>query len=123
MIREKPDKRPDDSGPPEGTSGRLHMDGRDVGEIVVARWDTSWTYGRFTPNEAFEPFANLFGRWSLLMHEDEAEPLHQATSAALADAERQMDALHVRVHFPTHGGWRDVRQINIDGAIVEWKEF
>jgi hypothetical protein len=123
VIPDKPQPHGDGGAPPVGSTGRLHLDGRDVGEIVVERWDASWTYGRFTPNDAFASFATLFGRWSLLMHEDEGEPLHQAASAALAEAERQMDALHARVHFPGTGAWRVARQINIDGGTVEWKEF
>lgn len=118
-----PAKRPAAFVPPPGTTARLHLNGRDVGGIVVEGWRDGGTVGRFAPGEAFSPFANLFGRWSLLMHEDEDRPLHAVAQSALADAERQMDALHVRVHYPDPDVWVDVRQVNIDGTMVEWVEY
>lgn len=106
-----------------GTRGELHLNGRRVGDISVAGWDASWTFGRFEPGDDFSAFAPVFGRWSLLMHEDEAEPLSRAASEELRDAEREMDAIRARVFFPADGIWHDVAQLNIDGELIEWKEF
>lgn len=109
--------------PPRGAQAELHIDGRHVGQIEVVGWHSTYTHGRFTPGEAFAPYAALFGRWSLLMHEDETRPLHATASSALAEAERDIDTLHVRIYFPKQDRWVDVRQVNIDGDLVEWKDF
>ena len=109
--------------PMKGTRARLLLDGREVGGIVVAGGDSHNWYGTFTPGEPFAEFAPLFGRWSLLMHEDEGAPLHRAAAAALADAERQMDALHVEVHYVDADVRHPVREVSIDGGVVEWREF
>src|SRR4051794_27109010 len=80
----------------KGARGVLHLNGARVGEIVVYGWDASWTYGRFTPLDGFGRFAPIFGRWSLLMHADEQEPLSRAASEELREAEQQMDAVKAR---------------------------
>ena len=121
MIQDKPDAS--NFVPVAGTVARLHIDGREVGSIIVGGINSTWTYGQFTPGDCFAEFATLFGRWSLLMHEDEDRPLHPTASTALADAERQMDSLHVKLHFPDAGVWQLVRQLNIDGQTIEWKAF
>jgi hypothetical protein len=107
----------------KGTRAVLHLNGTGVGDITVTGWDASWTYGHFAPGEAFGQFATIFGRWSLLMHEDEHEPLSHAASEALRDAERLMDTVHARVYFPDEDSWHEVAQLNIDGGLIEWKEF
>jgi hypothetical protein len=108
--------------PPHGTIARLHIDRVDVGSVVVEGFDSPWSFGRFTPSSGFAHFANFFGQWSLLMHEDEQFPLHKATSAALAEAERQMDALHIEIHYPEHNIQQSVRELNIDGNTAEWRQ-
>ena len=57
------------------------------------------------------------------MHEDEHAPLSEAASQELRDAEQQIDRIRVRVHFPDCGVWHDVAQVNIDGGLIEWKEY
>lgn len=106
-----------------GTAAILHLDGQSVGAVMVQGWDASWTFGQFTPDAAFSAFAPIFGRWSLLMHEDEAEPLSADAADALRDAENQMDRVRARVYFPADDAWHDVAQLNIDGGLIEWKEF
>lgn len=107
----------------KGARGVLHLNGTRVGDVVVYGWDASWTYGRFTPGDAFGRFATIFGRWSLLMHADEREPLSRAAAEELREAEQQMDAVKARVFFPDDEDWHDVAQLNIDGDLIEWKEF
>src|SRR3982750_3508519 len=106
-----------------GTRATLHLNGTCVGDIEVYGGDASWAYGRFTPGESFGDFAPVFGRWSLLMHADEREPLSRAASEELREAERQMDAVKARVFFPGGGGGDEVAQLNIGGDLIEWKEF
>jgi len=90
--------------------------------VVVTGWDSSWSYGRFEPAEAFSQFAPFFGAWSLLMHDDEHKPLHRSVADALAEAERSLDSLHVEVHFDESNLRQAVAQLNIDGELVEWKQ-
>jgi hypothetical protein len=106
----------------QGTHATLHLNGSAVGAIVVQGHDTSWTYGQFQPLAAFGPFAPIFGTWSLLMHDDEHQPLTIAAAHELREAERAMDSLRARVHFPDDDVWHDVAQLNIDGTLIEWKE-
>ena len=105
-----------------GTRGALHLNGRYVGNVVVQGWDASWTYGQFQPTEGFADFAAVYGRWSLLMHEDTAEPVSDVVASALRDAEQQMDTIRARVFFPDQNAWHDVAQLNLDGELIEWKE-
>src|SRR3954464_5933479 len=88
-----------------GTRAVLHLNGTYVGDIHVKGWDTSWTYGTFTPAESFSEFATIFGRGSLLMHEDESLPLRRDIARELRDAELHMDELRARVYFPDDGMW------------------
>ena len=106
----------------KGTHATLHLNGSAVGDIVVQGHDTSWTYGQFKPLDAFGEFAPIFGRWSLLMHDDEHQPLTTAAAYELREAERAMDSLRARIHFPDVDAWHEVAQLNIDGTLIEWKE-
>ena len=121
MIPDEPTPDAINFIPTAGTVARLHIDDIDVGSIIVSGCDSTWTHGTFSPGAAFSRFAPIFGQWSLLMHDDEDRPLHPTASTALADAERQMDALHVKLHFPDLDVWQIVRQLNIDGKTAEWK--
>jgi hypothetical protein len=105
-----------------GAHAMLHLNGSAVGAIKVQGHDTSWTYGQFEPLAAFGEFAPIFGRWSLLMHDDEHQPLTCAAAHELREAERAMDSVRARVHFPDDDAWHDVAQLNIDGSLIEWKE-
>ena len=121
VINDKGQHIPKTYVPPIGACARLLINGNDVGQIVVQGWDSSWAFGRFSPHDSFSQYAPVFGLWSLLMHDDEESPLHETASAALADAERQMDALHAEVLFAEHDLRIPVGQLNIDGELVEWK--
>ena len=123
MISENSPQKPKIGTPAKGTVGTLFLNGREVGEVVVQGWDSSWTHARFTPGPGFSDFAAIYGRWSLFMHEDEHAPLHESASAALADSEREMDSIHAKVFFEAEHLWHEIRQLNIDGELAEWKEF
>ncbi|HEX3357470.1 MAG TPA: hypothetical protein VHS31_10905, partial [Tepidisphaeraceae bacterium] len=61
----------------------------------------SWYFGLFVPAKGFTEFAPLFGRWSLLIHADENEPvLSNATADELRSIEAAIDQLRVELHFP-----------------------
>lgn len=106
----------------KGTRATLHLNGTAVGSIQIKGFDTSWTYGHFEPLDGFAAFAPVFGRWSLLMHDDEHRPLDGAAAIELRETEREMDALRARVYFPDDDTWHEVAQLNIDGTLIEWKE-
>ncbi|HZL35624.1 MAG TPA: hypothetical protein VFC78_09970, partial [Tepidisphaeraceae bacterium] len=83
------------SGSQHRRVGRLFLNDIEVGVVSIRGHDGSWGFGEFTPAPAFVTFAPVFGRWSLLMHADEAhEKLSQAASEELRDTELEMDAIH-----------------------------
>ena len=108
------------------TSGRLFLDGPDVGVVKVKGWDDSWGFGEFTPAEGFSDFAQRFGLWSLLMHEDDDATgdgrVSEATAEELRRAEYDIDRIHARLLLAGKGEWRKISQLNIDGPLIEWKE-
>ena len=106
-----------------GAVGSVHLNGIPVGTVTVTGWDASWGFGRFCPDGGFSQFAPAFGRWSVLMHADGDGRLSPAASAALARAENAMDAIKARLFFETDGIWVDAFQLNIDGDLLEWKEY
>lgn len=109
-----------------GAVGQLHLNGCPVGSVTVTGWDTSWGFGRFQPDAAdFAPYADAYGLWALLMHRDDAADgrLSRAASAELAQAENQLDRIRARLYFPNDDVWLDVFEVNIDGDLVEWKEY
>jgi hypothetical protein len=99
----------------------LYLNDKYVGRVKVHGWETSWGYGDFEPNEDFAPFAPIFGRWSLLMHEDEGERLTPDASEELQQAEVVLDTLRARLHFAAVDEWMELGQVNIDGPLIEWK--
>jgi hypothetical protein len=101
----------------------LYLNDVDVGSVAVDAWEGSWGFGQFLPNENFARFSLVFGRWSLLMHaEDDCRQLSPEALDELRKAEYAIDALRARLHFVHTGEWRRVRQVNIDGNLIEWKE-
>jgi hypothetical protein len=107
-----------------GSRAVLHLDGEAVGDVIVKGWDGSWGYGTFLPSERFSEYAPLYGLWSLLMHaDDEDEKLSDAASEELLQAEAQIDAIRTRLYFPKNQQWADVAELNIDGEMLEWKEY
>jgi hypothetical protein len=102
--------------------GELYLDDTLVGLVTVKGEDNSWHFGEFEPCEAFSTFAPLFGRWSLLMHADEdADRLSNAAADELREVEQAIDRVRARLRLFDTGEWRDLRQLNIDGELIDWK--
>jgi hypothetical protein len=106
-----------------GAVAELHLNRVQVGTVVVTGWDASWGFGRFTPGPGFEPFATAYGLWSLLMHEDGTGRLARSTAADLAVVENAIDRIRARLYFTADDTWVDPFQLNIDGELLEWKEY
>jgi hypothetical protein len=107
----------------QNRTGRLILNRRDVGSVLVRGNDGSWTFGEFTPGPEFSRFAAIFGRWSLLMHaESAAERLSEAASEELRLTEYEIDAIRAFLRLEEPDEHRHLRQLNIDGTLIEWKE-
>ena len=101
---------------------KLLINGKHVGQVDVRSVADSWGFGEFTPNAGFAEFAPVFGNWSLLMHADDDESkLTPAASDELRRAEYAIDALRAQLVFDNPPESHDVRQLNIDGPLIEWK--
>jgi hypothetical protein len=102
---------------------RLFINGVDVGAVAVKGWEGSWGIGEFLAGEAFAPYAPRFARWSQLMHEDAgADRLSDAALQELRRVECELDALRAELLLCDSGQRRRIRQLNIDGQLIEWKE-
>ncbi len=102
----------------------LILNGKTVGTVVTKRWDTSWGFAEFCPNDAFSDFAPIFGTWSLLMHaEDDRDRLSRETTAELAKAEALLDTIKAQLEFIDQHQRVDIATLTIDGNQLEWKEF
>jgi hypothetical protein len=102
---------------------RLYINEKEVGDVVIRGWRGSWGFGEFKPADAFSHFAPIFGSWSLLMHADEdGEKLTPDAAEELRLAEYAIDALRAQLFLPERNEWRSIRQVNIDGKLIEWKE-
>jgi hypothetical protein len=102
--------------------GELYLDGTVVGCVTLKGEDGSWHFGDFEPNAAFEAFAPLFGRWALLMHTDEdSDRIPRAAADELREVEQAIDRLRARLLVVDTGEWKDLQQVNIDGALIDWK--
>lgn len=109
--------------PSAATTARLFLNDKDVGDVVIRGWEGSWGFGEFAPREGFSDFAPIFGSWSLLMHADEdAAKLSPDAAEELRQAEYAIDSLRAKLFLPTRNEWRAIRQVNIDGKLIEWKE-
>lgn len=101
----------------------LYLNDRKVGVVAIRGRESSFGMGDFFPNEEFAHFAPLFGRWSLLMHaEDADERLSADASDELRDVELAIDALQARLFNLQTSEWHEIGQINIDGPLIEWRE-
>src|SRR5271170_7904725 len=76
--------------------GRLFLNGREVGHVSIRGHDGSWGFGEFTPGPEFAAFANIFGRWSLLMHADD-DRLSEAAADELRATEYEIDAIRAKI--------------------------
>jgi hypothetical protein len=103
-------------------TGRLFINGREVGVVTLKSLADSWGFGEFAPNSAFVEFAAIFGKWSLLMHADDGErTLSPEASEELRAAELEIDSLRAKLLVASDEEWIDLSQINIDGPLIEWK--
>jgi hypothetical protein len=103
-------------------TGRLFLNDKHVGDVVVKSRADSWGFGEFRPNQAFAEFAALFGQWSLLMHADDDDPrLSDAASEELRAAELAIDALKATLILDSPPENLLLGQLNIDGPLIEWK--
>jgi hypothetical protein len=104
--------------------GKLYINDRPVGRVLIQRIGPSWSHGQFLPNEAFSAFSAMFRRWSLLMHGDgNYERLSEAARAGLRQAEFAIDGLDAKLHLLSRDEWVNCAQLNIDGSMIEWKSF
>jgi len=102
---------------------RLFINGVDVGAVAVKGWEGAWGIGEFRPDEAFAPFAPWFGLWSMLMHDDAAaDRMSDAALQELRRVECELDALRSELLLCDSGERRRIRQLNIDGPLIDWKE-
>jgi hypothetical protein len=107
-----------------GTIAELYLDNKYVGDVVYQRSEDSWSHGEFHPHPAFAPFAELFGRWSLLMHADDTDDRRtDATRDELRKVEHEIDRLRAKLHFVEGDEWLTCAQVNIDGPLIEWKQY
>ena len=101
---------------------QLFINGRHVGNVELTSTDGNWRFGHFHPHAAFADFAKHFGRWSLLMHaEDGQKRLSREAAKERRALERAIDLLHASLKFED-GIHRDIRELNIDGTLIEWWE-
>ncbi len=104
-----------------GERAELFLDDAPVGTVTVSGADGSWGFGRFRPGPAFAPFAAAYRTWSALLHA--GARLTAETSVELARIENRLDRIKGRLFFPADGAWVEVVQLNIDGDLLEWKEY
>src|SRR5678816_3868524 len=104
--------------------GKLYINARSVGKVLIQRSGPSWSHGQFLPNEAFSSFAPIFRRWSLLMRANgNYERLSEAAAAILRQVELAIDGLDAKLHILSRNEWVNCAQLNIDGSMIEWKSF
>jgi hypothetical protein len=102
---------------------QLYLNDALVGDVVIEGRGHSWSYGRFQPHPNFSAFAMLFGRWSMLMHEENDGRLGPAASDELRQTECEIDRLNARLFIVDDQKWVKCAQLNIDSEMIEWKEY
>lgn len=101
----------------------LYLNGKNVGTVKITGGKANWTLGHFTPNDVFSEFAPVFGRWSLLIHDDEEESLSVAASEELRETEYAIDKIEAKLFFAADEVWVEISEVNIDGKLIEWKGY
>ena len=100
----------------------LLLDGREVGLVVVYDESPAWAFGRFMPMDGFDPFSLMFGRWSLFLHEDDMDGhVSSLVRRELREIEQEIDQHRAELRWLDTGEQRLIRQVNIDGALIEWR--
>ena len=103
-------------------TAHLYLNDRNVGNVKLRGFDSSWAYGDFEPSQDFAAFAPFFGQWSLLMHADDGERIMSpAAHEELRQTERAIDALRARLYMMEPPRWVEITQVNIDGPLIEVK--
>lgn len=112
-----------DPGPKEGSRlARLFLNDTEVGRVSVRGHSGSWTFGEFAPSPRFSDFARVFAQWSMLMHSNDSdERVNASVSEKLRDCEYEMDALRASLVLENPEERHQLRQLNIDGCLIEWK--
>jgi len=105
----------------DSRKGWLFLNGVPVGEVRSDGSSGAWGFGHFIPGDGFERFAPLFGSWSLLIHEnDEQDDAEQEILEELHRAEKEIDRLRAELLWLDSQERLPVRQLIIDGALIEW---
>jgi hypothetical protein len=100
---------------------RLFLNGVQVGEVRTDGSSGAWGFGHFVPGDGFERFAPLFGSWSLLIHENgEQDDAEQEILEELHRAESEIDRLRAELLWLDSQERLPVRQLIIDGTLIEW---
>ena len=100
----------------------LHLNGISVGTVVAEGISDSWAYGKFKPNSDFGAFAQLFGVWSLLVHEDNGDDeTPREALDELVKAETAIDRVKAELRWHNSDERTGILQLNIDGELIEWK--
>jgi hypothetical protein len=102
---------------------RLFLNGTEVGAVSVRGHSGSWGFGEFAPSPQFAAFAPLFAKWSSLMHAEGVDGRLSATvSEELRASEYELDALRASLLLDNPKERHQLRQLNIDGRLIEWKQ-
>jgi hypothetical protein len=100
---------------------QLSLNGKAVGEVSADAASDAWGFGRFTPGEEFSSFAPIFGAWSLLIHQDDDDGrVREETLDGLRFAEAAIDAIRAELFWLDTRQRTPLRQITIDGGLIEW---
>ena len=101
---------------------RLFLNGTEVGVVSVRGHSGSWAFGEFVASPQFAAFAPVFANWSSLMHAEAADGRLSATaSEKLRASEYELDALRATLVLEHPEARHQLRQLNIDGGLIEWK--
>lgn len=100
----------------------LYLNNVCVGAVAAEGTSDSWSYGKFQPRDEFGAFAQLFGVWSLLVHEDNGQDeMPPEALDELAKAESAIDRIHAELRWRDTGECIVIAQLNLDGGLIEWK--
>jgi hypothetical protein len=113
ISRPKHDRRP----------ARLLLNNTEVGTVCVRVHSGSWGFGEFSPSPQFADFAHIFANWSRLMHAENGNgPLSATVLEKLRDSEYEMDRIRASLVLENPEEQHQLRQLNIDGCLIEWKQ-